>query len=210
MPTVCMVHGVGYDTDHEIYHSKIAGFAKSFERSTGASTVLYPWLHPGSPPPDPRNSWLFEGMRNWMSGIIMDFAYVLYNIDALTLKLPLADMYIGHSAGAVIVATKTDKPQVLMGCPVQLIQNVRVCSNGSNILNLMHYRDPVAAPVSGAVNTVTYEPRLISFVNPLVAHTYYWSSAEVLKQCIAWYNKLVLPGMQKLAFAHEMLKRRSK
>lgn len=210
MPTVCIVHGVGYDSEREIYHGKIAKFAETFTKSTGASTVLYPWLHPGNPPVDTRDSWLFAGMREWMSGIIMDFTHVLYNLNDLTSKLPLADMYIGHSAGGVIVAAKTDRPQVIMGCPVQLIRNVYTCNAEPRTLNLMHYRDPIAAPVTGAVNVVTHEPRWISLINPLAAHTSYWESSEILNHCIDWYNKQVLPELKKLSDAHAVLKGRAR
>ena len=210
MPTVCIVHGVGYDSVHDVEHSQIAKFAKAFERATGATAVLYPWLHPGSPPVDPRNSWLFKDIRTWMSGIIMDFTHVLYNLSELAAGLPVADMYIGHSAGGVIITTKTDKPQVLMGCPVQLIQNVHACTNDGNVLNLMHFRDPIAAPVNGAVNVVTHEPRLISWINPLAAHTSYWESQEILTNCVDWYNKKVLPEIQKLITARRILEGRAR
>lgn len=188
MSKVCVVHGVGYPDQRELYVSSIADFARAFSDQTGAETILFPWQHPGQPPVDKRDSWLFKYLRNWTDEIIMDFAHVLYHLDSIAASLPEADMYIGHSAGGVIISARTDKPQVLMACPVQLLYNIKTCVDRRNTLNIMHYRDPIAAPVDGAENVITHEPRWISIVNPLEAHTSYWTSKEALAHCVRWFN----------------------
>lgn len=211
MSKICIVHGVGYTSESEVYASHIAEFARELARRTGVTSVeLFPWQHPGQAPADPRGGWLFTYLREGLSTIIMDFAHVLYNLDTITKGLPQADMYIGHSAGGIIISVKTDKPQVTMGCPLQLIENVRLCSNGSNVLNLMHAKDPVAAPISGAENVVVRAPMFAGMLDPFSAHTSYWKSGEVMDQCVAWYDKKVLPGVQDLVTAHRILKNRAR
>ena len=190
-PVVCIVHGVGYQEPGSVETSSVARFAKDFGQQTGANTTLFQWQHPGPLPADPRNTFLFKYVREAVDEIIMDFSYVLFNLNMISAQLPLADLYIGHSAGGIIVSVKTDRPQILMGCPVQMINSVRMCSNGANVLNLMHYRDPVASPVNSAENVITYEPLLTSVVNPFEAHTAYWTSSEVMTQCLRWYDRYV-------------------
>jgi len=211
MSKICIVHGVGYTSQAEVEASHIAAFAKEFACRTGVMSVeLFPWKHPGEAPADPRGGWLFTYLRKGLSTIIMDYTHVLYNLDDITKKLPQADMYIGHSAGGIIVSVKTDKPQVTMGCPLQLIENVRLCSNGANVLNLMHAKDPVAAPITGAENVIVTHPLFAGMLDPFSAHTSYWKSPEVMEHCIAWYNKKVLPGIQDLVTAHRILKNRAR
>lgn len=191
MAKVCIVHGVGYDDPKELYKGNIVDFAKEFGSKTGAETMLFPWGHPGEPPVDPRKGLLFNYVRNWTAGIIMDFSHVLYNLDAITSKLPDADMYIGHSAGAVIVSVKSFKPQILMGCPLQLLRNVRSCNSGLGTLNIMHANDPIAAPVLGAENVIVSGPGWMANLNPVQAHTSYWKNPEVMDICVKRYKDIL-------------------
>ena len=187
--TICLVHGVGFYDDKVT--SPISVFAGKLHRATGAECIIHTWSHPGTPPNDTRSSFLFDDLRDWTYEILMDFTYVVENLAMLHAALPSADMYVGHSGGGIIAASGT-KPMVLMGCPMQLLRNIVRVAGIPATLNLMHYRDPIAAPINVGTNVVLTRPiSLLTYVNPVAAHTSYWKSDVVLKHVINWYKEKV-------------------
>jgi hypothetical protein len=117
----------------------------------------------------------------------MDYTYVVKHLKALTEQLPQADMYVGYSAGSIIVSA-AEVPKVLVACPLTLVRQVSLLRT-EDVLNIMHYRDPVAAPVPGAENVVVKDWSAWRFLNPLAAHMQCMNNADVLKHTIRWYKK---------------------
>ena len=185
MKKICVVHGVGFFGSGA--QASIAEFCSDLEKRTGAMVIVHRWEHPGTPPPDTRKTWLFPAIRKWVHEVIMDFGYVMTNLYTLSDSLPDADMYIGHSAGGAIIS-QVNRPKILMGCPLQLLYEVQPKANELDTLNIMHYRDPIAAPVSRSFNKVVYSPILGSIVNPVAAHTGYWASEETMRAIVTFYN----------------------
>jgi hypothetical protein len=119
----------------------------------------------------------------------MDYTHVVAHLDDIGLELPEADMYIGHSAGSIIVSTQLEQPRILMGSPVQLLHNAQVRTASANLLNLMHARDPVAAPVANAKNVTVKGPwSLLRYFLPLWDHVTYWRSPRILNNVVHWFN----------------------
>lgn len=175
---VCVVHGVGFYSD--LSKADVAAFAKNVSDKTGCEAFVYQWDHPGVGPDDERDTLLFKSFRQWVQEVIMDFTYVAKYIADVP-ALPDADLYIGHSAGGVIVAAKTTKPQILMGCPAQLLKNMDIRAKSGMVLNVMNYRDPIASKMDGAENIITTDPLVLPWINPFAAHTGYWTSRQVMK-----------------------------
>ena len=189
MKKICIVQGVGFFKDNPAKDMK--EFMKKLSGKTGAECFVHRWQHDGKPPKDPRNSLFFKPFREWVHEVMMDYAQVVVKLEGLQEDLPEADMYIGHSAGGVIVADGTDKPRIICGCPVQLIRNLVKPNTEADILNLMHYRDPIAAPIIGARNEITKDPAIWSLVNPIAAHTSYWTGEDAMKHIVKYYKARV-------------------
>ena len=187
MKKIVVVHGVGYQAQGS---EKITDFMQKLSSATGAECEPFIWDHPGELPDDNRHSWFFTGVKNFVQEVLMDYTHVIMNLEKIAADLPVADMYVGHSAGSIIVS-RANVPLVLMGSPVQLVKNVEVKDDNASTLNIIHYRDPIAAPVDGAVNTIVYRPYFYSLINFAAAHTSYWTNKTVLKKITEWYFKKV-------------------
>ena len=161
------------------------------QKRTAAEVYLFEWDHPGYNLPDTRSGRVFTPVKEWIDEVIMDFGYVTQNLDYLASKLPVADMYVGHSAGGVIVGSSTVRPQVLMGCPFQLIRNVQLRAHSTDVLNIMHYRDLIATPVIAAQNVIINRPFITGWLNPVKAHTCYWTSNAALDYTVRMFEARV-------------------
>jgi hypothetical protein len=180
---VVLLHGVGLQRDN---CKAIRKFSSELAHRLAATVELWMWDSPRTPVPDQRNTWLWSGLRNFVYEAINDFAHVSRNVDNIVKLLPEADVYIGHSAGGVL-AYETNKTACLLGSPAQLVRNIKATAP---VLNLMHYLDPIAAPVEGADNRVIYKPLLKPWVSPVAAHTDYWSEPYVLHTIVDWIESL--------------------
>ena len=187
MKKIVVVHGVGYQAQGS---EKITAFMAKLSSATGAECEPFIWDHPGELPDGPRHSWFFTAVKNFVYEVLMDYTHVILNLEKIVAELPPADLYVGHSAGSVIVS-RANVPLVLIGSPVQLVKNVEIQDDNENILNIMHFRDPIAAPVDGAVNTIVYRPYFSSLINFGAAHTSYWTNKTVLKKITEWCNEKV-------------------
>lgn len=189
MKRICVVHGVGFASTNS---ESIKKFCADIEQRTGAEVQLYKWQHSGEIPDDPeRDNWLFKPVRRFVQEVIMDYTYVMKKMPEILAGLPSADFYVGNSAGSIIVASGTGKPQVLMASPWQLVQNVGLKLSVSTTLNIMYYRDPVAAPILGVRNVVVDTPRRFFLIDPLVGHLQYWDNPAVVDLTADWYHKMV-------------------
>jgi hypothetical protein len=179
MRTICVVHGVGFfrGLDKE---KKIKYFCEQLAAKTGATCTVYSWDHTGQIPDDSRDSWLFKPIRRFVQEVIMDFSYVLKNLSKLIAEMPAADMYVGHSAGSVIVGSSTSRPQVLTGSPLQLIRSLQARGTFAEVINIMHYRDPIASPLTGVENIIINRPRVFPLIDPIIGHMSYWDNDEVI------------------------------
>jgi hypothetical protein len=98
-------------------------------------------------------------------------------------------MYIGYSAGGILISP-FQVPKVFVAAPITLVE--RVAPLGAKpILNLMHYRDPVAAPIPSAENIVLKDRSFWYFVNPIAAHTECMNHPNVVEHVLRWYNEHV-------------------
>lgn len=188
--TICLIHGVGFPGSHPSIHV----FGDKLGKRTGANCIVSMWEHPGKFPVDPRSTAAFFGSeRDFTWEVIMDFAYVVRNFENRVHVLPEADMYVGHSAGGVLALAKADQPCVIMGCPVQLIKEISQVFSAraysQPILNLLHDRDPIAAPMASVTNKYLTPATMNEYFNPVAAHTSYWTHPGALNEVAAWYNE---------------------
>lgn len=196
MRKIAIVHGVEIKIPTEV----LTTFANNLSNQTGAKCEVVVWNHPGVIPQDPRSDGFFFGtIRNWTHEVVMDAAFAA--IQVLTKPdyvLPEADMYVAHSAGGILVSELAKGPRVLMGCPIQLLKNAmvpRTCV--TEILNLLHQYDPLAATVTGATNVVIKAPFTWRWIGPqlyVMAHTSYWENPLVVTQCADWFKRAYPEG----------------
>lgn len=114
MPKICFIHGVG---NHK------PGFSKPLSdrvaKQTGAEIIEYIW-GPDSPVPDPSEINAMQHFRGISAEIMLYFLRSVLDYTRYNSSLPEADMYVGHSAGSVIIAG-TSKPKVFMASPLRLV-----------------------------------------------------------------------------------------
>jgi hypothetical protein len=190
MKTICVVHGVGFGGAEK--GERALGTALGLK--LGVNIVYYEWDHAGKPPPHIQKvRWPYQELKEYLNEVIMDFAHIVRNLDAILPKVPQADFYVGHSGGTVIVNEFINVPKVLMAAPAQLVANATEIKAAvvTNTLNLMHPYDAIAAPVETAVNRYVEFGLPYPFINPWRAHTGYWYSLGVLKQITDWYKLFV-------------------
>jgi hypothetical protein len=198
MPTICFVHGVG---NHK------AGFSKPLSdrvhKATGATVIEHVWYHNSPLPDQPSTGWAMASLRNLTAEIILDFTRSIQDFTNHTNNLPEADMYVGHSAGSIIICGDKNegKPKVLMGSPMQLVfqetssKDVKAVRSllriGPKTLNLVCQQDVVALNlnmdrVKNFVFPVTFFDVLGRCI-PLIAHTKYWDSQLCAQEISKWY-----------------------
>jgi hypothetical protein len=160
----------------------------------------YPWRHEDIKPDlSPFNDcFLMKPIRNWVIEIILDFQEVV--TSAISIDIPDADLYIGHSAGGVISIVR-NKPTILMGCPAALIKNLEYLNLDSvftnitekrPILNIVNKNDVIGLPFKNAENYY-----YSAGWNPISAHRSYWTNEKVLKKCVEFVKKVkILQGGQ--------------
>jgi hypothetical protein len=196
---IVIVPGVGFQSDTNTYNS----FAKKISEGSGCSTELFYWHHSY---PTPSFNLSYELARIFIAECLLDFQYVLMHEQDIV--LPDADYYIGHSAGSLMILSKTTKPSIIMGSPALLIEKLNESNNilGSfssrvlnrennstnrermvDILNIVNAYDVLAYPLSWAnVKNVNVKGSsfLPSSYNPVTAHTSYWNSKDSIKATI--------------------------
>jgi len=167
-------------------------FANELEKGLGCETEVFVWEnghdHPVITLP-------FKDTRNFVCEVILDFQHVV--IHAKEIKVPEADIYIGHSAGSIL-ALAQNKPCVIFASPAALVELIyedeavktyKDVMNGTEnkVLNIVNKYDVIAYPLDGT-NVENYEYQggwfkpLTYF--PVTAHIHYWRSKKVIKKII--------------------------
>jgi len=139
-------------------------------------------------------------LRGFVCEVIMDFQQVA--IHALDMKVPEADLYIGHSAGSIL-ALAQKKPCIVFGSPANLVELINT-KKGKNlkikdtlnaimgddiypVLNIVNEYDIIAYPLyRGNVTNYKYKAFKYSPFSyfPLTMHSNYWKSAKVMNKII--------------------------
>jgi hypothetical protein len=181
---ICVVHGVGFSG------ASVEDFAERLRKEVDAEVEVFGWNHPGCPPKTMRNgSFMFGRLRSWVWEIVMDYTYAVKHLDYIASEIPKADMYVGYSGGGIIIS---DLPgiKVYVAAPVTLVKRINPLYTG-RVLNIMHYRDPVAAPMPWARNVIVKDSSVWRFVNPLAAHMTCMEVPAVLEHTVKWFNEKV-------------------
>lgn len=134
--------------------------------------------------------------REFVCEVILDFQQVV--VHAMEMKVPEADLYIGHSAGSIL-ALAQGKPSVVFASPASLVELIKeqnetvrnfsniMRGNNHNILNVINKYDVIAYPID-ADNVENYEYKgewykpLTYF--PVTAHVHYWKCKKAIKKII--------------------------
>lgn len=175
--------------------------ARLFEalRGRGHTVEFYNWSHIYNPPIYEQYFNTFgwrKNLRDWLAEVIFDFQQVTSAIESI--PLPEADVYIGHSAGSVIVTGQTQKPVCIMGSPVALIGEMAISlstirpqdvKNIPHILNIINENDPLAFPLSMVnVSNWIFKAKF----DPVSAHMCYWNNKKVCRKVIQWTTQISL------------------
>ena len=134
--------------------------------------------------------------RKFVCEVILDFQQVV--VHSLDMKVPEADVYIGHSAGSIL-ALSQNKPCVTFASPASLVELINdkdtvankcryaINKNSNKVLNIINKYDVIAYPIEGdnvenyEYNGSWYSP--LSYF-PVTTHIHYWKSKEVIKKII--------------------------
>jgi len=144
----------------------------------------------------PQTNLPLKDVRNFVCEVILDFQQVV--VHALDMKVPDADVYIGHSAGSIL-ALAQDKPSVIFASPASLVELIHdnnleakkfndiIRRNKSNVLNIINKYDVISYPLDG--NNIENYEYSGSWCNPLsyfpvTSHIGYWRSDKVIKKII--------------------------
>ena len=193
---ICFVHGVG---------NQHPGFSKPLStlvaQQTNTTCIEHLWQHQIDELPHAIKK--AQGFRNLCGEIILDFAYVVLNYKTLTEQLPEADMYVGHSAGSIIIAEKTHK--VLLGSPLELfrksiissqiksLSNTSITKSIHTTLNIFNPYDPIAFELANAQNKTLqlkwYQDAYYR-INPYAAHTNYWDNHSIATDISKWFSRI--------------------
>ena len=189
---VVVFPGVG---DNEVRKSH-EYFLGKIKEGLGCEGEVFVWEHGREYPPP---TLPLKSTRRFVCEVLLDFQQVV--VHALDMKVPEADIYIGHSAGSIL-ALAQKKPCVIFGSPAALVEVVDDCNNNddgsailrsvmrgntNNILNVINRYDLLSYPLGGA-NVENYE-----FTGPwyrpdtkipITAHTHYWKCKKATDKII--------------------------
>jgi hypothetical protein len=138
-----------------------------------------------------------KDVRSFVCEVILDFQQVV--VHAMEMKVPEADIYIGHSAGSIL-ALAQNKPCVTFGSPAALVELINtnnggttksfsdiIKANSNNVLNIINKYDVIAYPIKwDNVENYEYTPswyRPLSYF-PVMAHIHYWKSQKAIEKII--------------------------
>jgi hypothetical protein len=116
---VCVVPGVGFHEEEPI------SFLKALKNGLPYCDIsFYNWENNYVPPIiSYKQSSFTMASRKLLTEIIFDAEWVL--LHSLTMPLPKADVYIGHSAGSIVSLLHGNAPLIItMGSPASLIEGL--------------------------------------------------------------------------------------
>ena len=185
---------------------KMAGshkyFLKKITDGLGCTGEIFVWENPHVLPPF---NLPLQDTRNILCGVLLDFERVL--LHSQEIKVPDADVYIGHSAGS-IMALIQDRPCVTMASPAALVDTLIQEENSApakdpevalaaarvlkalsthQVLNVINRYDLVAYPfIKPNIENYEYTGTWCNpnSYNPLVTHSDYWTNKTVIDKVI--------------------------
>jgi len=168
-------------------------FLKKITDGLNCEGEIFVWEHGHDHPP---NTLPLKDTRDFVCEVILDFQQVI--VHALDMKVPEADIYIGHSAGSIL-ALAQNKPSVIFASPAALVElissddaNTKACcdvirANDNKILNVINKYDVIAYPFDKP-NVENYEYTGSWYKPwtyfPVTAHTHYWECDKAIKKII--------------------------
>lgn len=190
---VIILPGVGFHgnkSKHEIFISEIKKYLPDDEFE-----VFY-WQHDW---PMPEIKLPYASVRTWLYEIILDFQQVIKH--ALTMEVPDADYYIGHSAGSILALVQPNPACITFGSPAVLVECIQeegqspevtvssqlysAIDHKKAILNIINKYDQLAYYIAhNNVENYIYANRWWSLnsYNPYAAHEDYWSNKHIAKK----------------------------
>src|SRR5574343_1523929 len=113
---IVVLPGVGFRIANISKYPIVDNLKKKFPQHT---VEFFDWKNGLPYPPEFKEDFYHKAIRTFAVEVILDFeAVVKYN---LFIDLPTADLFIGHSAGAIL-AMLQNKPCVCMGNPSIIIK----------------------------------------------------------------------------------------
>jgi hypothetical protein len=194
---VVFIPGVGYQNSN----SKYGKFLDGLKEEVNFEWEIFNWSHSNL---EEEHAELHQSdhpemeyniLRGWLSESILDFQYVLLHSNEI--KVPDADIYIGHSAGSIVALTHAKEKCVLFGSPLNLIELDRVSNNTTliysrrakitKVLNFIHKKDVLSHPLKHEnVTNIFINNNFLNIFgySPIKAHNSYWKSKKVKKEMI--------------------------
>jgi len=185
--------GVGFNKDL----SKYEGFLKTLQKRVSFEYEIFNWLHSHLENEhfkehlDLDKNLRFRKIRGLFSEVVLDFQHVLFH--AQDMKIPEADLYMGHSAGGIIALAKSQNSNcVVFGSPIKLVQTenyqkesiIRNCKcKSTKVLNFVHKNDIIGYSIEkeNTENHILSSPFYsLATYSPIAAHRYYWKSNVVI------------------------------
>lgn len=192
---IVVLPGVGFRTGDPSKYPIIQNLQNRFPQHT---VELFDWKNGLPYPPDFDEDFYHKAIRTFVVEVILDFeAVIKYN---LFIDLPVADLYIGHSAGAVL-AMMQKKPCACLANPSVLVKDMKpgfydfmmdnmafvTKDNEHKMLNIVNKYDVLAFPLNEPwVENIVYKNHC---VNLLAAHSDYWDSSFVEDVVAEWVTK---------------------
>ena len=157
------------------------------------------WEHPTPNLP-------YKAIRNYVCGALLDFQQALKYFD---IRVPEADIYLGHSAGSIIALAQKDTACVTFGSPAALVRTIniheligkdvnsivattelvnRMGELNRPVLNIINKHDIIAYPIDQSnVENFTYSTSGINpfTYSPITAHSNYWDNSKVINKIVA-------------------------
>jgi len=198
---VVFIHGVsGPDLD------KFNFLKRSIEKKLNVEVELFKWQ--STWPYTINKNLRLQPIRKMFARIFTDIEYALLHSFEMVETLPKADVYIGHSAGSIIAISQPEKPAIIFGSPIMLIEtlNLRNQENkvqkikslldtSRKILNIVCKEDIIAYPIeSDNIENWTYSLAGLDLANVFFAHTSYFMNKKVSKKIV---EALISFGIEK-------------
>lgn len=127
-----------------------------------------------------------RGVRTLLEEVIFDFEYAVLHCEDF--DMPIADVYIGHSAGSILALGSGTGNIITMGCPASLIESLggqqmrRVLTEAKvPVFNIVNEKDIVSFPITNHNAENWYYKDSGPWYQPIIgAHFSYWNNPVVM------------------------------
>jgi len=194
---IVVLPGVGFHLQKT--KEKHARFAKRISEGLGCDCEMFYWEHRWD---IPDVDFPYKSIREFVAEVILDFQKTVK--DAPSMKIPEADVYIGHSAGSIMALLQM-KPSVIFGSPASLVETLYegddVCKEiiemfeldcNAPILNIINKYDLLSYPLEwNNVENVIIKPSIFNPASrlPVYSHHYYWKDKRVADKIVETIKK---------------------